>query len=341
MTVDYIVDKTFELIMEKGIDFFKQYKQQSNNMDILYNVTKRFANSDYFKCEYGGIIYIDEKEILMQIDPEKISPILKPEEIVQNIRDVFSHIFIGDENVIEQITKILVLEYLSKRELTLKLLDLAILEKNNTETILNNIEEAKYTINRINEFNEEKQYRKERVIKIGLGRKMDSFISQSVGLYLQWINKGNVTHVGNEIPITIQYFGQIEEMLKEGFPKVDENFYKMSVRVTQTNGVPFVIRDVSSIDFVIYMHTQLETKADDLLKLSNFLPDEFLFIMLELLDFFSRNPMYDPASRGFSEIFINGRPAAGTKKRDMIVSELEQLGKIISKFRPLYNLWLE
>ena len=155
MTVDYIVDKIFELIMEKGIDFFKQYKQQSNNMDILYNVTKRFANSDYFKCEYGSIVFIDEKEILMQIDPEKISPILKPEETVQNIRDVFAHIFIGDENVIEQIIKILVLEYLSKRELTLKLLDLAILEKNNTETILNNIEEAKHTINRINEFNEE------------------------------------------------------------------------------------------------------------------------------------------------------------------------------------------
>lgn len=337
--IEYLADKMYEFITAKGGEFIEQLKERYNNQLILYGIIKRFGEGDYFRREYRNLAYIDQKDIILQISDEKLSPTLGVKEISNNIHEIISHTFIGDENHANKITEIIAAEYLSKRDLTFKLIDLAVLEKKSTDEILKEVNETKQTIEKINSVNEHKKYRKDQILKCGLGRKIDLFIHAAASHYLLWVKKGNLTHLGNGVPETIQYFEQIDELITNDFPDVTEDFYKIQMQVMILDKLPFEVKEADPIDYICYARTILEQKAEELLKLSDLLPDEFFYTMMELLDVFTRNPMYDLNSRTFMHIAVNATPSKGMDRRKSIVDELSTLGKVILKFKPMYKAW--
>ena len=338
--IDKITDKMFEFITSKGFEALVQLKEQYNNQTILYGVVKRFGEGNYFKNEFGKVIFCDNREMILQIPEKEISPTLGVQSISDNIYESMISIFIGEEEEIKKITKIIAAEYLSKRQLTIKLLDLAMMEKESTEHILRNIGETREVVEKINYYNEKEEYRKKQILKNGLGRKMDSFISGAAGHYLTWIMKGNIILKGNNTPDTLQFMEQIAEMINLGFPQVTEKFYVIPVNVPRTDEIPFKIEEIHTIDYAIYMRTILEKKADDLFKISNYLPDNFIYVLFELLDFFERNPLYNPNPRNMAKVIISKQPANIEEYRANIVTELKCLGSIILKFKPMYNAYL-
>lgn len=338
--IEKIADKMFELITSKGEESLKQLKEQYNNQTILYGIVKHFGESDYFKNEFRDILYFDRKDIILQIPEEKISPLLEIRKISDNLYEPFTHIFIGKIEDIRKITEVLTTEYLSKRNLTIKLLELAMAEKESTEHILQNIGETRAVVEKINNYNEIAEYRKQQVLKKGLGRKMDLFINSAASHYLTWVNKGKLTHRGDDTPVTLQYMEQIKGMIDEGFPQITEKFHKIPVRVPIIDKLPFETQEISSIDYAIYMRTILERKSDELLKISNFLPDDFMYILFELLDLFERNPLYNVKTREFAKIVINSKPVDEDDSKNKIREELIMFGRIILKFKPIYQIYL-
>lgn len=339
--IEFIADKLYELITSKGVDFIEQLKAQYNNQVILYGIIKRFGEGDYFRQEYRNLTYIDRKDIVLQISEDKISPTLEVEEISRNIHDIILHTFIGDNGCIDKIEKIIVSEYLSKRKLTIELIDLAVMEKKNTDEIFEKVEEVKQVVEKINYVNECKKHRKDQILKCGLGRKIDLFISEATKHYLYWVNKGNVTSKGNEIPVTIQYFDQIEELIKNNFIDITEEFYKQPIKIQIIDRLPFEIKEVSPIDYMLYVRTLMEKKTEELLRMSDMLPDDFFCTMIEYMDLFVRNPMYYPDNRQFMQIVVNSKSAKGTDMRKAVVDELIKFGEIVLKFKPMYNLWIK
>lgn len=339
--IELITDKMFELITSKGFESLSQLKQQYNNQTILYGIIKRFGEGEYFKNEFRNTLYCDNKDIVLQIPEATISPVLNVQEISDNLYESMTHLFIGKPEDVKKITEVLATEYLSKRELTIKLLELAIAEKNSTDQILQDIGKTRDIVEKVNEYNEKTEYRKQEILKRGLGRKMDSFISVAAGSYLQWVNKGNIVTKGNNVPETLQYMAQIKEMISTGFPKITEDFHKISVCVARTDKFPFECQEISSLDYIIYIRTILEQRADELLRLSNYLPDNFIYLLFELLDLFERNPLYNLNNKEIAKIIITAKPATGTNLRQSIVNELENLGQVILKFEPLFHAYLK
>lgn len=339
--IEFLADKMYELITTKGIEVIEQLKSQYNNQVILYGIIKRFAEGDYFKQEYSNsLTYIDQKDIILSISDDKLLPTLGVEKISQNIHNIILHMFVGDDVCVNKIEKIIATEYLSKRELTVKLIDLVTEEKKHTNKILDEIGEVKHAVEKINSINEYKKYREQQVLKCGLGRKIDLFIGEAAKYYLYWVNKGNVKSKGNEIPVTIQYFNQIEELVKSNFISITKDFYKQPVKIQIIDRVPFEIREVKAIDYMIYVHRIMENKSQELLRMSEYLPDEFIFNMIEYLDLFERNPMYDVSSRRFAEMFINATPSNEADFKKEIINELLAFGNIILKFKPMYKVYL-
>lgn len=337
--IELLTDSMYEFITSKGVETVEQLKTQYNNQFILYGIIKKFGEGDYFKQEYRNLTYIERKDIILQISEDKLSPTLSAKEIGKNIHDIISHMFIGDEICIDKIEKIIATEYLSKRELTVKLIDLVIEEKKHTNRILGGIGEVKHVVEKINNINEYKKYRKQQILKSGLGRKIDQFISDVAKHYLFWVTKGNPTSKGDGIPVTIQYFNQIEELVKNNFINITKDFYKQPIKIQIIDRLPFEIREVKPIDYMIYVHTIMENKSQELLRMSEYLPDEFIFNMIEYLDLFERNPMYDFSSRGFAEMFINATPSNDADFREEIINELLAFGNIILKFKPMYKVY--
>lgn len=337
--IEFLADKMYEIITTKGIEAIEQLKSQYNNQVILYGIIKRFGEGDYFRQEYNSLTYIDQKDIILSIPDDKLLPTLGVEEIGNNIHDILSHLFVGDDACIDKIGRIIATEYLSKRELTVKLIDLATKEKEYTNKILNEVNEVKHVVERINDINEYKKYRGQQILKSGLGRKIDQFISEVAKHYLFWVNKGNPTSKGDGIPVTIQYFNQIEELVKNNFINITKDFYKQPIKIQIIDRLPFEIREVKPIDYMIYVHTIMENKSQELLRMSEYLPDEFIFNMIEYLDLFERNPMYDFSSRGFAEMFINATPSNEADFRKEIINELLAFGNIILKFKTLYKAY--
>lgn len=338
--IEFLTDKMFEFITTKGIETIEQLKAQYNNQVILYGIIKKFGEGDYFKQEYGGnVTYIDQKDIILSISNEKILPTLGVEEINKNIHDIMSHIFVGDDAYIDRIEKIIVTEYLSKETLTAKLIDLIAEEKKHTSKILEEIDEVKYAVEKINNIGECKKHRKQQILKYGLGRKLDLFIGEVAKHYLYWVNKGNVVSSGNEVPVTIQYFNQIDELVKNNFESITADFYKQPIRIKIINQIPFEMKEVSPIDYMLYVREIMGNKSEELLRMSEYLPDEFIFNMIEYLDLFERNPMYDFSSKNFMKMFINATPSNEADFRNEIINELLAFGNTILKFRPMYKAY--
>lgn len=338
--IEYITDKMYEFITAKGSESIEQLKEQYNNQFILYGIIKRFGKGDYFKQEYRNLTYIEQKDMILQLSADKLLPTLSVKEICKNIHDVFLHIFIGDGDIGE-IEKIIVTEYLSKRKLTIRLIDLAIIEKESTDKIYEQVDEVKRVVEKINYVNEHKGHRKNQILKYGLGRKIDLFISEAVKHYLCWVNKGNVTHLGNEIPVIIQYFQQIRDLIDCDFPNISEEFYMQPIEILVTNQIPVMTKEVSPIDYMLYVRTNMEIKSEGLLRMSDYLPDEFIYTMMEYIDMFAKNSMYDSASRTFMNMSINARPSIGTDRRKEIIHEVRAFGNIILKFESMYNAYLK
>ena len=329
--IEDIADKMYEFITSKGAECIQNLKEQYNNQIILYGIIKRFGEGDYFNQEYRSMLYVDHKDIILQIPEDKLLPTLTSKEICENIHEVIGLSFIGDNNLIDNITEIITAEYLSKRGLTMKLIDLAVSEKKATDKIIKGMDGIRNTVERINIVNESKKYRKEQILKYGLGRKIDSFISTVVRDYLLWVKNGKLTFYGNNIPEVKQFFQQIDELIKNGFPDVTEDFYKIP------------IKEENALDYIINIRSDIERRADELIKFSDLLPDEFFYTMMELLDIFARNPMYnyDTASRLFASVCIYATPSSDMNIRESIVNELEGFGKVILKFEPMYNAYLK
>lgn len=337
--IEFLADKMYELITTKGIEAIEQLKSQYNNQVILYGIIKRFGEGDYFKQEYSCLTYIDRKDIVLSIPDDKISPTLGIEEISNNIHDTISYMFVGDNICISKIERVIATEYLSKRNLTVRLIELATKEKEYTNKILNEVNEVKYIVEKINNINEYKKYREQQILKSGLGRKIDQFISEAAKHYLFWVNKGNPTSKGDGIPVMIQYFNQIEELVKNNFVNITKDFMSQPIKIQIIDRLPFEIREIKPIDYMIYVHTIMENKSQELLRMSEYLPDEFIFNMIEYLDLFERNPMYDFSSRRFAEMFIDATPSNEIEFRKEIINELLAFGSIILKFKPMYKVY--
>lgn len=339
--IEIITDKMFDFVTSKSLEALNQLKAQYNNQLILYDIVKKFGESDFFKNEYHNILYNDRKDLILQIPDQQLSPTLTVQEISKNLYTPLLQIFISDSNEVKKITEIISTEYLSKRELTIKLLDLAIAEKEATEHILRDIGTTNHIVEKINSYNEKAEYRKKQILKKGLGRKMDLFIGSATRHYLTWIKKGDLTFVGgNSTPEIIQYMNQIKELIDSNFPQVTEDFHKIPVNILRTDKLPFKQQKIDSAIFAVYMRTILEKQVEDLLKLSNYLPDDFIYVLFEVLDIFEKSPIYNHNAIAFTKIFINATPADRNNMRENIVKELCDFGKVILKFEPLYHAYL-
>lgn len=339
--IEIIADKMFELITSKGFEALGQLKEQYTNQMILYGIVKRFGEGDYFKNEFKNTLYYDNKDLILQMPERKISPTLGVQEISANLYETFIHIFIGETEEVKRITEVLSTEYLSKRELTVKLLDLAVAEKKSTEHILQDIGKTRNIVEKINDYNERAEYKKKQLLRLGLGRKMDLFINAAAGHFITWVNKGVISLKGKAGPETLQYMDQIEELVNQGFPQVTEEFHKIPVKILRTDITPFMEYEMSSTDYAVYMRTVLEKRADELLKVSDYLTDDFVYALFELMDLFERNPLYNANARLLAKMFVNAKPAEGMDFRKSCVEELTRFGETILKFKPLYNAYLQ
>ena len=65
--IEDITDKMYEFITSKGAECIQNLKEQYNNQIILYGIIKRFGEGDYFNQEYRSMLYVDHKDIILQI----------------------------------------------------------------------------------------------------------------------------------------------------------------------------------------------------------------------------------------------------------------------------------
>lgn len=113
------------------------------------------------------------------------------------------------------------------------------------------------------------------------------------------------------------------------------------IEILVTNQIPVMTKEVSPIDYMLYVRTNMEIKSEGLLRMSDYLPDEFIYTMMEYIDMFAKNSMYDSASRTFMNMSINARPSIGTDRRKEIIHEVRAFGNIILKFESMYNAYLK
>ena len=65
------------------------------------------------------------------------------------------------------------------------------------------------------------------------------------------------------------------------------------IEILVTNQIPVMTKEVSPIDYMLYVRTNMEIKSVGLLRMSDYLPDEFIYTMMEYIDMFTKNPMYN------------------------------------------------
>lgn len=318
MTFEILLEQVFSFVMSKSIDKIDGLREQYTNQQILYLTIEQFAHSDLFKNEYREVTYLDCKDEVLAKKAEEISPNLRPEKIVENIKDIILRSFVTDDiNIVSKINESIVMQYLSKNQLAISLLDISRQQRQNTDEIIGSIKGLQTEVDNINHSIEMHDRLRASVMKNGLGLKINLFINNMAKDFIQIATKKPPQYNGGSVSdkeITVQFIDYIEHLIQADFPNVTENYYQEPIV-----GIVFNPNDIWNpqnieVDLFVMMQKyrmDLYDKVDELLKYLPLLPENFLLVMMDLMHYVDGNLDFKAHETGMDSVMKNAKPANG------------------------------
>lgn len=306
--LDQIVDQLFSYAMSKSFEMLEEVKNQYTNQKILLTTISHFAKSSFYLTEFKTTIFHMDEEVILTINSDKISPTLSPKDISNNILPIIEQCFLTDDlESLQQISRNVAIQYISKHKLFVTLSDIAIAQRKQTDEILDNLDEIQKDINKLTKSIQRESAKKERALRSGLDLKIHHFIIEVAKGFLLITTKHSPQDTcasGSNSELT-QFMDDIKKQIDIQFPVVDSTFYQRPIEIIGINpSDPFhptniVIPAVQYLD--IYRRT-LNNCLEDLLKYITLLPDDCLICFMEFLKLLDQHPCYTVYIQHFSSL---------------------------------------
>lgn len=336
---DTLLKDAFSFLASNSLEELKALKAQYNNQHILYLTIKQFSESNLFRTEYRNIAFNNLKDDIMSISSCLITPTLDLQTITENISPILAKCFVtDDENAKTHIAKSISMQYITKSNLAVSLLDLAHQQREDTEKILSSISDLKPELSLIAKTVISQNAKKELALQKGINRKINSFIHSAVHNFILVTTKASPVARGmvDKKGELHQYMDTIQDLIDTQFPDIDGEYYTKPIHTfTIDKEDPFIPKqlEIDVFKMLSVYKKELYVKVDELLKYTQVLPDDFFLSMIELMDYMDANINYSMYDHGFSDLFKQAKPAENFNMVQFIKNEYTKLGQLILNFK--------